>query len=288
MSEIQPFSNGEFSLFVTPHDIDGFRVSAPELARALGFRDAYRLLESIPEAEKGYTTACTPGGEQRVSYLTEAGFYRALGQRQAARITDEMVRRLVERFQTWVYRDVLPALRRGEIAPVQRDIASLTEHEQLLAFAAHALEREKLIAAVTEERDVVTAALESATPAIAYHDRFVIDSDVATVKTWGAQFGLTEPQARKLLMEKNVIYRQSIGMRWSGKAGRPVEEFEYRARAGRVTFDWFDLRPQHSAPRHHNGQVRQTLYIRQQYALQLGGKLGLSQQGLPGLDRESA
>lgn len=127
-----------------------------------------------------------------------------------------------------------------------------------------------------EEKAVLEAALESAAPAIAYHDRYVIDSDVMTVKTWGAQFGLTEPKARDLLLSKNVIYRMSIGFRWSGKAGRAVEEFEYRARAGRVTFEWFDLRPQHAAPRHHNGQVRQTLYIRQQYSLQLGTKVGLT------------
>lgn len=108
---ITAFTSEEFSLDVHS-DGDSFRVLAPEVARALGFRDAFRLMESIPEAEKGYTTACTPGGDQRVGYLTEAGFYRALGQRQAARITDDAVRAQVERFQSWVYAEVLPTIRK--------------------------------------------------------------------------------------------------------------------------------------------------------------------------------
>lgn len=111
MTDLIPFRNDEFELTATP-DGDSFRVLAPGLAHALGMRDATRLLESIPRAEKGYTTACTPGGEQRVGYVTEAGFYRALGQRQAARVKAPEIRAQVERFQTWVYTEVLPTIRR--------------------------------------------------------------------------------------------------------------------------------------------------------------------------------
>jgi prophage antirepressor-like protein len=269
MNEVaKQFSNGQFQLEVAPHPIDGFRVQAPGLARALGFRDAYRMLETIPEEEKGYTLASTPGGDQNITYVTEAGFYRVLGQRQPSRIQDEMLRARVEAFQNWVYREVLPSIRAtGGYGDVdKRTVAELTTKADL---ARMVLESE-------EEKKVLEAALESATPAIEYHDRYVANDDAVTVGTWAAQFGLTDPQARKLLLEKNIIYRFSIGERWSTKKAAVVEEFEYRARAGRVSFAWFDLRPQHNAPRHHNGQVRQTLYIRQEFALELGKKLGLT------------
>lgn len=111
MSEIKLFENDEFALRLTPTG-DTFTASAPDIARALGFRDAARLVESIPDEEKGYTLSCTPGGNQRVWYLTEAGFYRAIGQRQPARIRDATVRGQVARFQAWVYAEVLPAIRR--------------------------------------------------------------------------------------------------------------------------------------------------------------------------------
>lgn len=280
MSEIVPFSNGEFRLEITPHDADGFRVRAPGVARQLGFREAFDLLRNIPDAEKGSELVRTPnGGQQQVTYLTEAGFYRALGQRQAARIADSAARGVVERFQSWVFGEVLPKLRRGELGPKPAFDPSKLSRLDILKLAMQA----------EEEKAVLEAALESAAPAIAYHDRFVASGDVLTVKAWAAQFGLTEPDARALLMEKRIIYRFSIGERWSEKRGKKVEEFEYRARAGRVTFGWFDLRPQHNAPRHHNGQVRQTLYVRQQYALDLGKKVGLTpvavQEELPPFDR---
>ena len=62
---LTPFSNDEFELAVIT-DGDTFRVLAPQLAKALGFREAFDLLRSIPEAEKGSELVRTLGGEQRV------------------------------------------------------------------------------------------------------------------------------------------------------------------------------------------------------------------------------
>ncbi|TDD97701.1 BRO-N domain-containing protein [Actinomadura rubrisoli] len=112
MNGLRLFHNEEFHLRITPIG-DSFKVEAPGLARALAFRDAHRLVESIPDEEKGYTTACTPGGDQRIWHVTEPGFYRVLGQRQVSRIKDSTVRDQVTRFQDWVYRDVLPTIRRA-------------------------------------------------------------------------------------------------------------------------------------------------------------------------------
>ena len=106
-----PFTNGEFALELLPAG-DSFKVAAPGLARALGMREAFDLLRPIPEDEKGSELVRTPGGEQRIGVVTEAGFYRAIGQRQAARITDPEIRSKVERFQSWVYGTVLPEIRK--------------------------------------------------------------------------------------------------------------------------------------------------------------------------------
>lgn len=265
MTTLSPFHNGEFALVITEHEADGFHVQAPGFARALGMRDAFRLLETIPAEEKGYTTASTPGGEQRVGYVTEAGFYRALGQRQAARISDDSTRAQVERFQSWVYRDVLPAIRRTGGYGVQTNPAEVTRAD--LA---------RMVLAAEEELAVVTAALKTAEPMVAYYDRFIANDDAVIVKVWAAQFGLTDRAAYDLMVDRKVIYRQSIGQRYSTKAQKVVTEYEYRARAGRQSFAYFDLRPQHNAPRHHNGQVRQTLYVRQAYALDLAKTVGIT------------
>lgn len=105
------FNNGEFELRIR-EDGDSFIVEAPGLARSLGSRDAANMLRSIPDEEKGYSLVSTPGGGQQVWHVTEPGFYRAIGQRQSSRIKNESVRAQVVRFQNWVYREVLPAIRR--------------------------------------------------------------------------------------------------------------------------------------------------------------------------------
>ncbi|MGC3954601.1 MAG: phage antirepressor KilAC domain-containing protein [Propionicimonas sp.] len=147
---ITAYTNAEFSLDVIPVG-DSFHVLAPALARSLGFRDAPSMLRTVPESEKGYEMARTLGGEQRVSYITETGFYRVLGQRQAARITDLGIRQQVERFQTWVYSDVLPAIRKTggyglarqlpqNFAEALRELASEVEAHELAKVRIRELE----------------------------------------------------------------------------------------------------------------------------------------------------
>lgn len=113
---IQLFSNGEFELQVTP-DGDTFTVDAPGLATALGYHGGSEMVRHLPDEEKGYVLERVRSGNgveqgRRIWHVTEPGFYRVLGQRQLGRIKDPSVRGQVERFQNWIYRDVLPSLRR--------------------------------------------------------------------------------------------------------------------------------------------------------------------------------
>ena len=115
MSEIvesPTFQNHEFRLHVRPHG-DGFVVHASSLAESLGFREGSELVRTLPDENKLMIDVDTPGGRQRVWFVTEPGFYRALGQRQAARVRDDGARERVERFQDWVYGEVLPAIRKN-------------------------------------------------------------------------------------------------------------------------------------------------------------------------------
>ncbi|HEV2928419.1 MAG TPA: phage antirepressor KilAC domain-containing protein [Propionibacteriaceae bacterium] len=93
---------------------DSFRVEAPGLARALGYREAYDLVQSIPGDEKGSAVTRTPGGDQRIWYLTEPGFYRALAKRRPSLVRDETTRAVVIRFQRFVFHELLPKVMRGK------------------------------------------------------------------------------------------------------------------------------------------------------------------------------
>ncbi|MFE7233968.1 Bro-N domain-containing protein [Streptomyces sp. NPDC057596] len=114
---IERFTNAEFDIEVLPRD-NSFIVLAPGLARGLAFKDAHDMMRSVPEDEKGSAPVRTPGGDQRVWHLTEPGFYRVIGQRQISRIKDTFIRDQVDRFQRWIFHEVLPSLRQhGHYSP---------------------------------------------------------------------------------------------------------------------------------------------------------------------------
>ncbi len=269
MNALTHYANAGFELDIEPHPEDGFRVMAPGLARALAVDSARNLLRGVPSAECGITVAQTAGGRQETQYVTEAGFYRVLGSRQTGRIQDDAVRASVEAFQTWVYRDVLPSIRTtGGYGTPTAPAKPLTNKDLAL-----------MVIAESERAEAAEKALESAQPAVDYVERYVSRDDVVTIGSWGTQVGLSQPEAFALLVERGVVYQHSLGERWSASQGRKVKVYEYRPRrTGRAarTWDWFDLRPQSNAPRHHNGQVRQTLYVRQIHAVQLAQVLGLT------------
>lgn len=108
------FKNPEFDLPVQM-DGDSFRVYGPALAKHLGFHGAAEMVRHLGDDEKVLVNAPvlerTPSN-QGVWYVTEAGFYRVVNSRQAARIKDVAVRDVVIRFQRWVNHEVLPSIRK--------------------------------------------------------------------------------------------------------------------------------------------------------------------------------
>lgn len=161
--------------------------------------------------------------------------------------------------------------RQAETQGVDVDLVTRRDLALMVLAAEDRADREALARSQAEARLVEQA------PAVEYHEKFVAErDDIITIDNFASQWGTTGPKVRKALEELKIAVRRSVGRRWSQGKGRMVDDFEWRPRQGRATSEWFVLRPQHNAPRLHNGQVRQTLYVRQFYADALAEKLGLS------------
>lgn len=220
---IEVFRTVEFELRVTPVG-DSFRVEAPGLARALGYRDAYRLVESIPDGEKGYTTACTPGGDQRIWYVTEAGFYQAIGQRQAARVKDIGIRAMVERFQAWVFGEVLPSIRRGarpEATAVVADVSQLGRRE--LA---------QMVIAAEDARELAEKKVAELAPRARSWD--VLASGRGDFGVGDAAKILSRDPAIQLGRDKLFAKLREIGWTFRGERGR-WKAYQDQVNAGRLS-----------------------------------------------------
>lgn len=228
---------------------------ASDLAKILGLknsRDAIGRLD--PDGVGNADIIDSLGRNQVARTVNESGLYELIFQSRVPSAQD---------FKRWVTREVLPSIRRtGSYG------------------APAALSNEEIVARALQITTAQVAALEATVkeqaPKVEFFDDYVSHDDAMTVKDWGAQFGVGERRARELLVDANIIYRKHIGRRWSDSAGKLVDEYEYRARDGRVTYDWFTLRGQHKVKRHHNGQLRQTLYVRGDKALELAKKVGVA------------
>ena len=138
------------------------------------------------------------------------------------------------------------------------------------------LEADSTIKELEARATMAEAIVEESAPIVAYHERFIAeDADVTTIDDFARAYSMSGPAVRKLLTDKKIAFRRTVGSRWSGKKSRMVDECEWRAYAGKPTSAWFELRPQHNAPRLHNGQVRQTLYVKTYKMPDLAEKLGL-------------
>ena len=121
MNQIQLFHSDEFG-DVRATIFDGVpMIAAPEVAEKLGYRKASDMLRSLDDDEKGAHVVRTLGGDQRVYFITEEGFYRAALQRKPGAVKDDTIRDSIKRFQRWVTHEVLPAIRRTGGYMVARD-----------------------------------------------------------------------------------------------------------------------------------------------------------------------
>ena len=76
---------------------------APSLARTLEYLDATNMLKGVPDDEKGLHSIQTPGGAQTANFLNEPGFYRVVTRSRSE---------VAEPFKRWVFREVLPSIRK--------------------------------------------------------------------------------------------------------------------------------------------------------------------------------
>lgn len=108
---------------VTPFQFEGRNVRlvekqgetwffATDVARELGYSSAKDLTRTLDDDEKGGHIVPTLGGDQEISVISEPGLYRAIIQRRANKKHDASLTAKIERFQRWVFHDVLPSIRR--------------------------------------------------------------------------------------------------------------------------------------------------------------------------------
>lgn len=229
---------------------------AADIARILGYRMASDLTRRLDEDDKGTRLMRTPSGDQEMTVISEPGLYVAvLGSKVPG----------ARAFKRWITHNVIPSIRKTG----RYESAELTEAQLV----------QKALQITYRKQQELEAKVEQDKPKVEYVDSFVaVEDDVLIIRDAAQTIGVKESALRDALTDWGWVYRKHVGQRWSDSHGRMVDVYEWRAYAEHA--DKFQLRSQHNAPRHHNGQVRQTLYVRAFALPKIAERLGVEPEQL--------
>lgn len=241
-----------------------------DLCKVLELTNPSMVAQRIDQAALSQADIRSGGQMRRVTVVNESGMYEVIFRSDKPEAVE---------FRRFVTGTVLPQIRR---TGSYNGVPALTRPE-LLAHAV--LEASKMIEVKDERIAELEEQAEKDRPAIEYvNTHVVVDDDVMLIEDWGRTYGLTKPQAFSLVRDqKDLIYQKSFE-RWSESQQCKVTEIEYRPRAGKASFTWFDVKEQRNAPRRNNGQARKTLYVKAIHAVDLARLVGL----LPNIEAVSA
>lgn len=129
----QVFNNPEFGSIRVVRDDGGEPwFVASDIAKALGYGDATHMTRRLDE--KGLRSVETPGGNQTMTVITEAGMYSAILGSQVPN---------ARAFKRWVTHEVLPAIRRDGGYMVTRDETPEETMARAVLIAQRTIERQK-------------------------------------------------------------------------------------------------------------------------------------------------
>jgi len=146
MSELTPFAfDGTDVRVITDESGEPWFVAA-DVARILGYREARDLARGLDDDEKGPQIVRTPGGEQSMTTVTEAGLYSAIMRSRAE---------AAKPFRRWITHEVLPAIRKTG----SYSTAPALTGPQLMAAAL--IEAQATMAQQTEQLAIATPKAEA-------------------------------------------------------------------------------------------------------------------------------
>lgn len=148
MNALIPFDyEGSSVRVLTGEDGQPWFVAA-DVATILGYRMASDMTRRLDDDEKGTRSVRTPGGDQDMTVISEAGLYSAV---LGSKIPE------AKAFKRWVTHEVLPAIRRHGVyatptltGPALMAAALIEAHKTIEATEQRAVKAEHVVAAITD------------------------------------------------------------------------------------------------------------------------------------------
>lgn len=217
MNDIQVFKNDQFGTIRALRGDDGEPMFvAKDVCTALGLGNSRQALSRLDEDEKGVISTDTPGGEQKMQAVNEAGLYvLVLGSKKPE----------AKAFKRWVTHEVLPAIRRDGGYMVARDETPEETMARAFVIAQATIDRQKSRIAELEPKALFA-------DAVAASDGTCLVGELAKMMR---QNGLTVGQNRLFAMLREDGYLGNVGNNRNVPTQRAMDLGLFRIKETAVT-----------------------------------------------------
>ena len=184
-TNMEIFNNAEFGSVRIIEENGSFLFCASDVAKALGYSNVHSALQRHSKGVVKRDTVTSTRGIQALTYIPEGDVYRLIVHSKLPS---------AERFERWVFDEVLPSLRRNGIYitdPLVRQFARDPDF-------AHAV-----VDALYEQTDRVN----ELAPKASYFDAFVDTGDAVPIRIAAKQLGVSEHWLVRLLVGCRMLYR---------------------------------------------------------------------------------
>ena len=196
MNELMIFNNPEFGEIRTIEENGKVLFCGNDAAKALGYK---RPKDAVSAHCKGAVKrrTLTKGGEQEMLFIPEGDIYRLAAKSELAG---------AERFESWIFDEVLPSIRRtGGYIQGQESMSPEELMARALVVAQKTLaDREARLSALTVENQIMA-------PKAAYFDELVDRNLLTSLRETAKQLEVKERDFIHFLLEKKYIYRDRKG-----------------------------------------------------------------------------
>ena len=184
-TNIEIFNSEEFGSVRIIEENNSFLFCASDVAKALGYSNIHSALQRHCKGVVKRDTVTSTRGVQALTYIPEGDVYRLIVHSKLPS---------AERFERWVFDEVLPSLRKNGIYITDPLVKQFARDPDF----AHAV-----VDALYEQTDRVN----KLAPKASYFDAFVDPGDAVPIRIAAKQLGVSEHWLVRLLVGCRMLYR---------------------------------------------------------------------------------
>nr|DAS76305.1 MAG TPA: repressor domain protein [Caudoviricetes sp.] len=197
--KLQIFENPDFGQVRVLIDEDNNPLFAGvDVARVLGYKRAGEAVATHCKSS-GTVKHRIPNsgnlGSNEITFIDEANLYRLIMKSQLES---------VERFQDWVFEEVLPSIRKTGQYSLQNRVPQ-TFAQVLRAYADEVEKNEMLKLENTQQKQIIG----ELQPKAVYYDEILKSKDCLTITQIAKDYGMSGHQLNQFLSEQKIQYKQS-------------------------------------------------------------------------------